>query len=81
MASKQLARGTPEFEMFGDFYKMYQEFYEVEETDEYWDAFIQRSGELIEKHKATPIIRNLITALCDYQERILKERRENNVGK
>ena len=78
MASKQLPRGTPEFEMFGDFYKMYQEFFDPEEADEYWDGFIQRSGELIEKHKSVPLIRNLITALCDYQERILKERRENN---
>ena len=81
MASKQLPRGTPEFEMFGEFYKMYQEFHEVEESDEYWDGFIQRSHEIISKYGEVPFCRQMIRAFSDYQEYVLKERRRNNVGK
>ena len=80
MASKKCPRGTPEFEMFGEFFKMFQEFYEVEETDEYWDALIERSGEIIDKYKNVPFCRFLIRAFVDFQEYRLKERRKQNVG-
>lgn len=35
---KQLKKEDAEFQMFGDFYKMYQDFYIPEDSDEYWDG-------------------------------------------
>lgn len=34
---KQLTKADAEFQMFSDFYKMYQDFYIPEDTDEYWE--------------------------------------------
>lgn len=78
MASKKLPRGTPEFEMFGEFYNLVQEFYEVEDTDEYWEGFISKADQMIKKYKNVPLCRRLIDAFEQYLEHNLKERRENN---
>lgn len=75
MASKKLPRGTPEFEMFGEFYNLFQEFYETEDTDEWWTALIQEEEKFWKKYKNT-IGRDLANALINYHERKAKEMRE-----
>lgn len=78
MASKKLPRGTPEFEMFGEFYNLVQEFYEVEDTDEYWDGLIYKSGKLIDKYGRYSLARYLCSGFADYQGHKLNERRKND---
>ena len=78
MASKKLPRGTPEFEMFGEFYNLVQEFYEVENTDEYWDGLIDKIGKLLDKYGRDNLARYLCRGFADYQEHKLNERRKTD---
>lgn len=75
MASKKLPKGTTEFEMFGDFYNMVQEFYTVEESDEYWDCLIAAVHEFEHKYGVRSFARELAAALVNFQERMMKEGR------
>ena len=38
---KQLTKNDAEWQMFADYYKIYQDFYIPEETDEYWDNLMR----------------------------------------
>lgn len=76
MASRKLPKGTPEFEMFGEFYQLVQKYYEVEETMEYWDALIEEANNFAKAHK-DDLGKYLALAFCNYQEAVLKKRKEN----
>lgn len=63
--NKRLTKGDPEFEMFREFYTLYQDYYTPENTDEYWDAMAEACVEFLLKYKsgfATDIIAAYITS-------------------
>ena len=43
MGRVRLLKGSEEFEMFQDFWKLLQDHWEVEKTDEYWQKVIAES--------------------------------------
>ena len=40
---KEFTKGSKEQKMFNDFWNLCQDFWEPEQTDEYWKTFIKRS--------------------------------------
>lgn len=62
MASKKFEKGSPEWEMFSDYWLLCQKYWEVEENDEYWNEAMQEAKEFRKKYERTnPIFSMEIT--------------------
>ena len=70
-----LERGTEEFELFGDYFKICKKYWQVESTDEYWENLIDDCNEFCEKYKDYKLAREIARAFCNAQEIIFKEGR------
>ena len=71
-----LERGTEEFELFGDYFKICKKYWQVESTDEYWENLIDDCNEFCEKYKDYKLAREIAFGFCNAQEKNLKESRE-----
>lgn len=69
----RLTKDTKEFQMFAEYWQIYQEFYEADNSDAYWDKLTKRTDEFIKKYQ-TQYARDLMFAFMDKQERELKEK-------
>lgn len=56
MASKRFEKGTTEFQWFGDFWSMVQQYWIPEDKDEYWESLIAAISEFSNKYKQEPEI-------------------------
>lgn len=61
------------YDSFTVAWKFYKRFWEVSESDEYWEAVIVEANALYQKNK-TPLNRGLIDAVMQDIERRLKEK-------
>ena len=66
---KKLEKQNTEWQMFNDYYKIYQDFYEPEESDKYWEALMSASCEFANKYK-TEFARDIIIAYMESRNRI-----------
>ena len=48
---KKLNKTDEEFQMFADYYKIYQDFYVPEEGDTYWQSLISEADAFLKKYK------------------------------
>lgn len=51
MAGTRFEKGSEEWKMFTDFWTLCQKFWIAENSDEYWQSFIDASNEFCEKYK------------------------------
>lgn len=70
MAAKRFEKGSEEWNMFMDFWKLCQKYWEPDETEEYWES-LAKDG-FYEKYN-TPFSRGLFWTLHKELERKLKE--------
>lgn len=77
MAAKNIAKGSEEWMMFQDFFKLSQEVWEPEDTDEYWEWAKDKAYEFYQKYK-TPYAREFAAGLMIALESVCKERKEKN---
>lgn len=49
---KQLGKNDAEWQMFADYYKIYQDFYTPEGTDEYWNELMKACNDFYNKYKS-----------------------------
>ena len=49
---KNLGKGTEMYEFFGDYYRFLSQFYEPEESEEYWEAMMNDTKRILEKYAA-----------------------------
>ena len=68
---KQLVKTDAEWNMFADYYKIYQEFYEPEDNDKYWEMLIAEANIFCKKYN-TRYARDIMNAYIDSRERIYK---------
>ena len=68
---KQLTKADEEFQMFADYYKMYQDFYEPEDNDNYWQALARAVDEFYKKYK-TKLAKDLAIAYINSREDVYK---------
>lgn len=82
MAGKKIVKGSEEWQMFQDFWKLAQEIWEPEDTDEYWQEVIGKTDEFIEEMADTVIMIWQIKYLLGVGEgeKIQKIMREKNIG-
>lgn len=67
---KKLEKQDKDWQMFNDYYKIYQDFYVPEDNDEYWDTLIHVSCEFANKYD-TPFARNIIIEYIESRNRLL----------
>lgn len=71
MGIVRLQKGTEEFEMFRDYWRMLEENWGIEETEEYWDKVIADTDAFYKKYK-TAFSKDLAVALINELERRTK---------
>lgn len=50
MRGTKFSKDSVEFKMLNDFWKLLQEFYYPDESDEYWEDFVKAQGEFRNKY-------------------------------
>lgn len=73
MASVKFSKGTEEWLMFMDFWNLCQKYWQVEETDEYWDNIIADASEFSEKYKSIPLAIKISVAFLESQNQKSKK--------
>ena len=69
---KKLTKADTDFQMFADYYKIYQDFYIHEKGDDYWQSLISEADAFLKKYK-TKYAGDLITAYLDSRQRMYKD--------
>jgi len=67
---KKLEKQDKEWQMFSDYYKIYQDFYVPEDNDEYWNTLIDVSCKFANKYN-TQFARNIIIEYIESRNRLL----------
>ena len=62
-----------EWYMFAEYWKICQKYWEVEDTDEYWESLVQEAEQFFKKYKDVKLSKALIMGFLDTQEKIYKE--------
>ena len=75
MGSVKLLKGSEEFEMFQDYWKMMQSVWSVENTKEYWEKVVEDTDRFYRKYQ-TEFSTELALALANELERIAKHEAE-----
>ena len=82
MAGRKFTRGSREFEMFTDYWKLCQKHWIPERTDEYWETVISAISAFEKKYREIGLARKLGNALAsDIEERYKRENEDVNPKK
>lgn len=65
------------YNLFTDCWRFFKKYSEVKDTDEYWEAVVDESGELSKKYNNDKFAIALVLAVIDKFEREAKEMRAN----
>ena len=68
---KNLKSTDIEFQMFSDYYTIYKDFYEPEESDEYWQALIQTTDDFCKKYPSK-FAQDIVMAYLESREMMYK---------
>lgn len=73
MAIVKFKGDSVEFKMFSEYWIICQKYWEVEDTDEYWESLIKEAEQFFKKYKDVKLSKALIMGFLDTQEKIYKE--------
>lgn len=68
MASTKFEKGSFYWRMFMDFYKLCQDYWVLEDTDEWWQEVIDKCDQFSEKYEKCAFARGLVDALIRKSE-------------
>lgn len=57
-----LEKGTEEFEMFGEYFRICKKYWDVSNSENYWESFINDMNLFYVKYKEIPHAKNLFKA-------------------
>ena len=75
MGTVKLQKGTEEFEMFRDYWKMLEENWGVEDSEAYWNKVIEDTDAFYRKYE-TEFSKELVLALINELERKAKDEKK-----
>ena len=75
MSAIKLQKGTEEFEMFRDYWKMLEENWDVEDSEVYWNKVIEDTDAFYRKYE-TEFSKELVLALINELERKAKDEKK-----
>lgn len=61
-------KGTKAFQMFGDLYRIAQEFWEYEEDEDYWNRLYDATCWFLDRNKSEPYAERLILSFIEWKE-------------
>lgn len=66
-------KGSPEWRMFAEYYQLCKKYWNVLNTDEYWEKYVQESNDLYKKYASSaPFVRKLIQSLTRELEEMMR---------
>lgn len=77
MAAVKFPKGSEEWMMFGDLYKLMQDYWEPEDTDEYWTSLVSATKEFHNKYQ-TEVSKELALAIVIAMEKKWQAKESNN---
>ncbi len=77
MASVRFEKGSQEWRMFQDYWKLCQKFWIPEDNEEYWEGLSQEIDLFYEKYKDVLLTKGLALELLDSLEKKSKKRDGN----
>lgn len=69
MASKRFEKGSEEWDLFQDYWKLCQRFWVPEEKDDYWASLLKALDDFQDKYKNEPLAQELALALWKSSEK------------
>ena len=72
MAAVKFNKDSKEWQMFTDFWKICQKYWEVEITDGYWEGLVGEMRDFYNKYKDIELAKEMIMGFKDVQERALE---------
>lgn len=78
MAEQKFQKGSKEWMMFQDFWKLCQKYWIVEDGDEYWDSLVDNAGDFVRRYDNTHFAKELAYGFVESQE--VKYREEHKQG-
>jgi hypothetical protein len=74
MAAKKFEKGSPEWNMFQDFWQMCQRYWIIErDNDEYWEQLVQMVDVFTKKYKDVPLAKELALGFAAAKDREAKD--------
>lgn len=68
-------KSTIEFAIYADIWNFHKRYYEVSNSDEYWEAAVKDANALYKKYSDSKFAKSLVMAVMDELERRSKEER------
>lgn len=78
---KTIKKTDEEFAILQEFWKILQDFYEPEDTDEYWDKLLATTIKFEREHYDNELCRELILLILNYLERKFKKDKTSSYAK
>lgn len=75
MASKKIPSGSEEFMMFKEFWRIYQEYYDPEDNEQYWESAMNDISRFYQDFAEFPIALELALALTSCFEKKSKQKK------
>lgn len=75
MAAIKFQKGSEEWLMFTEFWKLCQDYWEIENSDTYWQALIDECNRFADKFKACTLSKRLVLALLDDKDKEFQSRK------
>lgn len=72
MSSVKFQKGSPEWYMFQDYWKLCQKFWIPEKNDNYWENMVNETREFMKKYEDITLASGLAIALIDDLENRMK---------
>lgn len=76
MAKVRFEKGSMAWRMFTDFYRLCQEYWEPEDTDQWWEEAAEKTGQFAEAYGNSAFVRGLALAVMVGAEEKVKRSRE-----
>ena len=70
-------KSTIEFAIYADVWNFHKRYYDVSDSDDYWEAVIDDANILYKKYDNSKFAKSLVMAVADELERRAKEARVN----
>ena len=67
MTDVALEKGTEEFMMFGEYFNLCKKYWNITDTDEYWESIIADATSFSEKYKSIPLAVKISVAFLESQ--------------
>lgn len=73
MAEIKFQKGSEEWLMFQEYYKIIQKYYIPESNDSYWDSVVEEMDGFCKKYQQVPLARKIVMAFLKTMEEELKK--------